>query len=130
MIRRPPPFAGVWLGASWRELRDRLGEPERVENRSSIEAELFYEGLSAVLLDDELVELSLDLGGDAFSGLPSTRAQIEVAHGRPDEELSEGELEAWIYGGADFDALFLFAPPGAPEAEQVVFRTRFDDEES
>ncbi|AKU90845.1 hypothetical protein [Vulgatibacter incomptus] len=132
MIRRPPPIAGVWLGASWRELRDRLGDPLRGENRSRTEAELFYDGLSAVLSDDRVVELSLSLGDDSCTGIPSTRAQVLAAHGEPDEKMIEAELEGWVYEGADFDAIFLFAPPGSPVAEEVVFRTHTHeiDEES
>jgi len=126
MIRRPPPVAGIWLGASWREVRDRLGDPGRVENRSSIESELFYDDLRLVLLDDEIIELTVILGENASSGLPSTRAQIEATHGDPDERLTEGDLEAWVYAGPDFDAIFLFAPIGATIAEELVFRTRND----
>lgn len=128
MIRRPPPLSGLWLGASWREVRDNLGDPERVENRSRTESQLFWEGMSAVLHGDRVVEIGVSLGDGAASGMPSTRAQIEAAHGDPDERVTEGELEAWIYEGPDFDALYLFAPVGAAVAEEVVFRTHTHDE--
>lgn len=122
MIRAPAPIAGVWLGASWREVRARLGDPLRVENRGRTESQLFYEIMSLVIAEDRVVELSQPLGPEAASGFPHTRAQIQAAHGEPDATQTEGQLEAWIYEGAGFDAMFLFAPAGAAVAEELVFR--------
>ncbi len=120
-FRRPPPISGVWLGATWQELRARLGDPVRSEKRARFEAELFWDELSVVLVEDRVVELAVPLATGG-AGLPRTRAAIEAAHGPPDEKADEGGLEAWIYEGAGFDAMFLFAPAGAPAAEQLVFR--------
>ena len=130
MIRPPAPIAGVWLGDSWREVRARLGDPVRVENRSRTESQLFYESMSLVLERDRVVELAQPLGPAASSGFTHTRAQIEAAHGEPDERESEDRLEAWIYEGSGFDAMFLFVPPGAPVAEELVFREHAAEEES
>jgi len=128
VIRRPLPIRGLWLDASWREVRDRLGDPERVENRGRDESQLFWEGMSVVLVGDRVVEMGVALGDGGASGLPSSRAQIESANGEPDERVTEGALEAWIYAGAGFDALFLFVPVGAPVAEEVVFRVHTQEE--
>jgi hypothetical protein len=122
VIRAPAPIAGVWLGDSWREVRARLGDPVRVENRSRTESQLFYDTLSLVLSEDRVVELTQPLGPAASSGFPSTRAQIEAAHGEPDARETEEQLEAWIYEGAGFDAMFLFAPRESAVAEELVFR--------
>ncbi|HWV38641.1 MAG TPA: hypothetical protein VN033_09195 [Vulgatibacter sp.] len=124
MIRRPLPIRGLWLDASWREVRDRLGDPERVETRSRNESQLFWDGMNVVLEGDRVVEIGVALNDGGASGLPSTRAQIESANGEPDERIVEGALEAWVYAGPGFDALFLFVPVGAPVAEEVVFRVQ------
>ena len=122
MIRTPPPIAGIQLGARWMQVRDRLGDPIRSEPRSHTEAQLFYEGLHLVLLEDRVVEIAVPLGGPQGAGFPAERERIETAWGPPDERVTEEDLEAWIYEGPDFDALYLFAPVGAPAAEEIVFR--------
>ena len=129
MIRQPPPIAGIGLGASWREVRDRLGDPLRSEPRSRTEAQLFYDGLHLVLQDDRVVEIAVPLDGPQGGGFASTRERIEAAFGQPDERMVEETLEAWIFEGADFDALYLFVPVGAPTAEELVFRTHTHDDE-
>lgn len=128
MIRQPPPIAGIGLGASWRDVRDRLGDPLRSETRSSTEAQLFYDGLHLVLQDDRVVELAVPLDGPLGGGFASTRDRIEASFGEPDDRMVEAALEAWIYEGADFDALYLFVPVGAAAAEELVFRTHTHDE--
>ena len=123
MIRQPPPIAGIALGASWREVRARLGDPVRTEPHGRTEAQLHYEGLHLVLAEDRVVEISVPLAGPLGAGFPATRERIEATHGAPDERVTEQLLEAWIYEGRDFDAMFLFAPAGAQMAEEIVFRT-------
>ncbi|WP_373048331.1 hypothetical protein [Vulgatibacter sp.] len=129
MIRQPPPIAGIQLGASWKEVRDRLGDPLRSEPRSRTEAQLFYEGLHLVLLEDRVVEIAVPLAGPLGGGFPSTRERIEAAYGPPEERVEEQALEAWIYEGAGFDALYLFAPVGEAVAEEVVFRTHTHEDD-
>jgi hypothetical protein len=129
VIRQPPPIAGIALGATWREVRDRLGDPLRSEPRSRTEAQLFYEGLHLILAEDRIVEIGVPLSGPLGGGFPSTRDRIEAAHGTPDETIVEEQLEAWIYEGTDFDAMFLFVPPGYGTAEEVVFRMHTHEDE-
>lgn len=129
MIRQPPPIAGIRLGSSWKEVRDRLGDPLRSEPRSRTEAQLFYDGLHLVLQDDRVVEIAVPLDGPQGGGFASTRERIETAFGKPDERVTEETLEAWIFEGRDFDALYLFVPVGAATAEELVFRMHTHDDE-
>lgn len=128
-MRHPPPIAGIRLGSPWAEVRDRLGDPVRSEPRSRTEAQLFYEGLHLVLLDDAVVEIAVPLDGPQGAGFPSSRERIEAAHGPPEERVVEQDLEAWIYEGPGFDALYLFVPVGAENAEEIVFRTHTHDDD-
>ena len=130
MIRQPPPIAGIRLGSSWQEVRSRLGDPQRSEARSRTEAQLFYEGLHLVLADDRVVEITIPLAEALGGGFPSTRSRIEAMHGEPDERMEEHSLEAWIYEGNGFDALFLFVPVGAEVAEELVYRTHIHEDEA
>lgn len=111
-------------------MRDRLGDPARTETSGPTEAQLFYDGLSLVLADDRVVEISVSLAGPQGAGFPAHRERIETSWGPPEERLIEDALEAWIYEGIGFDALFLFAPVGAAVAEELVFRSHPPDDEA
>ncbi len=129
-MRPPPPIAGISLGASWSEVRSRLGDPTRTEPRSRTEAQLYYEGLHLILSEDRVIEIAVPLSGPLGTGFPSTRERIEATHGVADETLVEEQLEAWIYEGRDFDAMFLFVPPGYEFAEEMVFRMHTHEDEA
>ncbi len=121
MLRTPPPIAGLWLGLTWIEVRDRLGEPPRQRTLSRFDALLFYEGLAVRLTENVVTELLVELDGP-HAPLPSARAGIQARWGDPDGRQPGVEPAALRWDGPDFEAVVIFPADAPDRARTVIFR--------